>query len=294
MVFTGYSKALFSTWIYCSDVKLLLDAGEGVNCSLGGRLAACRAVALTHGHTDHFTGLMNVIVTRARMNRSATHSPEPLSVYYPAGDEALCRYVDYLQSHFGATELDELAVTWVPVTEGQRYTLPSRRELLLVPFTVDHALNVAAMGYNLIEVRHKLRPELQHLKADGVAQAIAERGRDAVVHPVDHLLATYSGDTRRRPSMPCEEAEVLLHEATFFGREDAEAEKHAALEDVVSLAMQKRVKSLILFHLSARYRWEEVDAEVARVASERRPAFHIEVFRPGELVRRIELPQCPS
>ena len=82
----GHSRALYSTWIHVPELGLLLDAGEGVNEGLGGRLAAVDTIAISHGHTDHFTGLMNAVLTRRRMGGQATLERPPLRVIYPRDD----------------------------------------------------------------------------------------------------------------------------------------------------------------------------------------------------------------
>ena len=67
MRIVAYSKALYATWLYLEPLHLLLDAGEGVNIHLEGRLLAVRDVLLSHGHTDHFTGLQNPVLNHSRL-----------------------------------------------------------------------------------------------------------------------------------------------------------------------------------------------------------------------------------
>jgi len=63
----------------------------------------------------------------------------------------------------------------------------------------------------------------------------------------------YSGDTMPNNNMIklAENAELLIHDATFFDEPDAR--KHANLEEVMKIAEEANAKQIILTHISRRY-----------------------------------------
>ena len=64
-VLSGYSKALYSTWIWYRPDRLLVDCGEGAATALGNHGFAIERILLTHGHIDHVGGLAPLLWARA-------------------------------------------------------------------------------------------------------------------------------------------------------------------------------------------------------------------------------------
>jgi ribonuclease Z len=95
MIIKAYSKAKYSTWIYYSPLSLLFDAGEGINCFMEEKLVTISNIFLSHGHTDHYTGLINILMTKlAHFNNSGVVFPT--SIFYPENDITLQKYIDYI------------------------------------------------------------------------------------------------------------------------------------------------------------------------------------------------------
>ena len=69
------------------------------------------------------------------------------------------------------------------------------------------------------------------------------------------------GDTQARPQAvrAAQNADVLVHEATFAAGDEETAERvfHSTVSDAAKLAWQANVKQLYLTHISARYTEEE-------------------------------------
>jgi ribonuclease Z len=280
----GHSRALFSTWISVPELSLLLDVGEGVNETMAGRLGAVDTIAISHGHTDHFTGLMNAIITRRRLggNTMATGQPRPpMRVIFPAGDGALSEHIDYLTRYFrrigfGVGPEPGNAAEFIGIAAGETVPLPGggRTPRQIRSFAVDHTRDVVSLGFLVEEERRKLRPELAELPGPELAKLAAEHGRDWLSAPVVHKLLCYSGDTRPMKNLPAAGADILLHEATFAAREDVDTDKHSVLPEVLDLcaSLDPTPSRLVLCHISTRYARGEFGARLKRLLGERTQA----------------------
>ena len=52
-VLRGFSRAMYSNWLWHRPLQLLVDAGEGLQLALGTKVFSPSVVAITHGHSDH-------------------------------------------------------------------------------------------------------------------------------------------------------------------------------------------------------------------------------------------------
>src|ERR671914_372534 len=85
-ILEGYSRGLYSNWLWHRPLQLLIDAGEGLPLALGTNVFAPAVVAITHGHSDHVLGLPGFAGAR-RFGKGA--SEKPWSVIYPAGSSGV-------------------------------------------------------------------------------------------------------------------------------------------------------------------------------------------------------------
>src|SRR4051812_40945568 len=60
LTITGYSTALFATWYFIEDYRLLFDAGDGVASSLLQKSRKIDHIFLSHADRDHLTGLLRL------------------------------------------------------------------------------------------------------------------------------------------------------------------------------------------------------------------------------------------
>jgi ribonuclease Z len=242
--------------------QILFDCGEGTQRQLmrNGGLPDLDAIFLTHYHLDHWFGLVGLIKSFDLRERD-----KPLTIYGPYGlDEkmkmvrALSGRVNYeivLHEYWGNIVNDAVQYDGYQV----------------VPFLVDH--RKLCFGLAVIEDNQPGRVDAVKAKALGLTgpqigaltrgeMVIDNGGRDVL--PTDVIgearwgrRIVYSGDTRPTQSMRlmASGADVLIHEATFLGRESERAHNtgHTTARDAVTLAKNAGARMTLLTHLSSRY-----------------------------------------
>jgi ribonuclease Z len=149
-----------------------------------------------------------------------------------------------------------------------------------------------SMGYRVVSVKTKLKPEYLALPANEIKKTIETLGKEATHTTIETILLSYSGDT------PCENFEywdnskILIHEATFLGGEEdkniqTHGNKHSALEDVIKAVSEINIECLILGHFSSRYSNEQIDTTIEQLCNKYK--IQIPVYRvlPGQVVKNI-------
>src|SRR5690606_17395171 len=113
----GFSKALYSTWVFYKPDHLLLDCGEGAATALGNGGYGIEKVLLTHGHMDHISGIPVLLGTRA----AGMGDPQkPLHIYYPHGDRLVLQMREYI---FGSFRNLPFHLEWIALNAGDKITL---------------------------------------------------------------------------------------------------------------------------------------------------------------------------
>lgn len=277
MKITAYSTALYSTWIFLEELRLLLDAGDGVAAALGGKGRKAKVVALSHSDRDHVTGLLQLQQLHARHNG--------LRVLYPADSRGIPLLADFCR------RFDPWAgpyVNWERVLPDERIGLED--DLALIPVQNTHVpgKGIRSVGYKVVRRVRKLRVEYV-----GVAGGIlAGMDREAITEEIERPVLAFSGDTG--PMDPKEWAgqPILIHEATFLRQADIErgpdrTQLHSCLDEVLDLARAAAPERLVLTHLSPRYHEEEARAEIARAAAEMRLTFPVWLVPPERMVEDL-------
>lgn len=263
---TGYSRALFSTWIYHKRLNILFDAGEGVATSLLNKVFGIRRVFLSHGHADHIAGLMNLINIR---NLGAGDQTADLKVYYPAEN----RLVEFIIDYLNRTQKNlTFNLEWIPITENETIELEDLRgRLRIKSFKTKHSAKQLSLGYNVIETRRRLKPQYVDLSQPEINKLIYSLGRDEIAEDFDKIIFTYGGDSRPIETEDIKESLFLCHECTYITFEDDERDfkQHSFLKEVLETAKAANVSNLLLMHTSLRYNLEEwhkaIVKEVERV-----------------------------
>lgn len=266
----GFSLAKYATWFYYKSDNLLLDVGEGVSVAMRNMIYGINTVAISHGHGDHIAGLPGLLRSRAS---SMGDKAKPLTIYYPKDDRSISKLYRYIKETVGKLTFE---MNWQELEPGQRIALEANR--MLVPFTNRHGETSLTLGYKIVEHRTRLKAEYRQLPQAQLLSIIQQQGKNAVSEEYDHILLCFSGDTMALEPKVCEQAEVLIHDATFLKIEDRDENTHASLEEAIAVAKQAKVAALGLFHFSARYRHSEIVESIHKTIQEQQltcPVFYI-------------------
>lgn len=257
----GYSKALYSNWIFYKPDRLLIDCGEGVASALGNGSYAIERVLLTHGHIDHIAGLPVLLWTRAA---GMGDTRKPLEIYQPAGDPYLADMEEFLERTRHRLPYD---LKWHKLQAQDEFPLSSKRRVRA--FATKHVPSQLTLGYKILETRRRLRPEYTELKEEELRALGQSQGREAVQELMEDYTATiaaFSGDTLALNPDDIFGAELLVHEATLLDAAQRKNARHATLEEAVETAARAEVKVLLLQHISARYTKREIEKSVRDAA----------------------------
>lgn len=268
----GFSRALFSTWLYHRRFNILFDAGEGVSTLLLNRVFGIRRIFLSHGHADHIAGLINLVNIR---NLGAGDQTTELIIYYPKNNtliELVKNYLSQTQSELS------FALSWKPIEAEEQIFLDSRRgKTYLKSFRTQHSHKQLSLGYNIYESRRRLRPEFQGRPQQEINDAIWKIGKEKVAENFEQIIFSYGGDSRPiKPSL-VEKSLLLCHECTYLNTADDERnfQQHSILGEVLETAKAADVKTLLLFHLSLRYNPEEVRDAVQEAMKKIKAEFRV-------------------
>jgi ribonuclease Z len=147
-------------------------------------------------------------------------------------------------------------LTWRAITPGERVPL---RQWTVEPFATRHS--VPSCGYRFLEGRRRLKAEFRDRSGPEIV-ALKGQGRE-VTETHEHVVLAFTGDTG--PGLEAnlfQDADVLIHEATFLHAEDREGTAHATAEEALDLAVRANVKTLVLYHVSQRYRRTDIEPVV--------------------------------
>jgi len=254
-----YSKALYSSWLYYSPDRILFDAGEGASSILGNKAFAIRRVFLSHGHADHVGGLVGLVNIR---NNAMGDKEKELSIYYPKDNYLVTEMMAFLARTNRRLSYD---LEWVPLVAGDRVPLEGGATPRYVEaFPTVHVHSEKSLGFNIVEVRHRLKPELANLSQEEIVTMVRAQGKEAVTQHYEQKLFSYGGDSVPIKPTYVEDTEILCHDTTFLDEQDRKEYKHASLAEAIQVAREARVKKeLICFHISSRYKGKVKEIEAA-------------------------------
>lgn len=243
----GVSLAGEETVICAPQYNVCFDVGRAPR-----EMVSIDNVCLTHGHMDHAAGIAYYLSQRCFIGASPGRIILPRSLAVPI--QRLMEVWADIEGHHSPMNL-------CPVDPLEDVEI--RRNLIVRPFAVNHGGD--ALGFTLIEIRHKLKaqfhgktgPQLVALKREGVT--IEDRAEIS--------LLTYTGDTAIGKFLEhrfVRESRVVVAECTFFEsdhRTRAQAGRHIHVADFPKILAAVPDAQVLVMHLTRR-----TDLKFAKIA----------------------------
>jgi ribonuclease Z len=240
---------------------ILFDCGEGTQRQMMryGVGFSFREIFFTHYHADHLLGVTGLLRTMGLQDRTS-----PVTLFGPRGAQRILGAAISL-----GIERNKFPVELREIRPGDRL---ARDEYDILVFETEHRADT--LGFALVEHPRLGRFNPDRARALGIPEGplwgrlhkgetvTLDDGRsfgpaDLVGPARQGRRLVYTGDTRPHLAVieASQEADLLIHEATFGGDELARAKEtgHSTAAEAARVALEAKVRRLVLTHISSRY-----------------------------------------
>lgn len=234
----GYSMAGEESVIQVPELNVCFDVGRSPQFCLSSDY-----MCITHGHMDHLAGIAYYLSQKQFQGMTGG------TILLPA---EVAPSVERLLAIWREIERQQTPYVLVPMQPGQFHEV--RRDFGIRALGTHHG--GASLGYALISVREKLKPEYVGLPGEELSRLRREGVQ--IQYRVEVPLITYLGDTSAGPVFEHPDvvnAEVLITECTFFDLDHkarAKAGKHLHVEQLARILPRLNNKTVVLTHVSRR------------------------------------------
>ena len=246
----GRSRAGHETFFRIRELGVALDIGRGPDLVL-----SMDHVFITHAHLDHAAGIPFYAAQRRLQGVGGG------TIYVPSESADGVRELLRVQEKLTGGEF-HVDIRGLEVGDEVRFG----RTHMVRAHAASH--RVAARGYELVEIRHRLLPEFEGVDREELSRLHREGVR--IDGPYSSPVLFYTGDTDRGLLEKCEaafKAEVLLIECSFLAdghQERAEMYRHIHIDDIADFAEKFENQLIVLTHFSRRYSRDEIRTLVRR------------------------------
>lgn len=234
----GYSVAGEETVVQVPELNVCFDIGRSPQFALTSDF-----LCISHAHMDHLAGIAYYASQRYFQGMKAGTILLPAEI---EGD------VDDLLKSWRGVERQMTPYTLQPMRPGDYYEV--RRDLGIRCFRTHHG--GPSLGYSVINVREKLKPEYAELTGPELVK-LKKSGVD-IQYRREVPIVAFLGDTSAGPVFEEPDvinADILITECTFFEgdhRRKSKAGKHLHLEDFARILPTLRNKHVVIAHVSRR------------------------------------------
>lgn len=234
----GFSLAGEETVIAAPEYNVCFDVGRSPR-----EIISIDNVCLSHGHMDHAAGVAYYFSQRGFVG----NAPGRVIVH-----RNLAQAIQRLMAVWADIEGHPSPGTVYGIQHLEEVEL--RRGLFVRAFNVNHGAN--ALGFTLIERRHKLKPELAGMTGPQLV-ALKKQGVE-IETQVEVSLLTYTGDTAVGRFLDLDfvkRSRGVLLECTFFDREHcdrASAGRHTHVTDLPRILAALPDSQIMLVHVTRR------------------------------------------
>jgi len=234
----GFSLAGEETVIAAPELNVCFDIGRAPR-----EVISIDNVCLSHGHMDHAAGIAYYLSQRGFIGNAGGRI-----IVHRSLAQSLQKLMEIwadIEGHHSPGTIDGVA---------HLEDVELRRGLIIRPFDVNHA--AGALGYTVLDVRHKLKPEF-HGKSGQQLVALKNEGVQ-IEETVEIPMLTYSGDTASGRWLQHDfvrKTQTLIVECTFFDPEHvsrARAGKHIHVIDLPQILEAVPGAQVLLSHLTRR------------------------------------------
>jgi ribonuclease Z len=234
----GFSLAGEESVVVAPELNVAFDIGRAPR-----EAVHVDHVCLSHGHMDHAAGLAYYFSQRGFQGAP----PGCLLVHHQ-----LVPAIQDLLQVWGRIEGHVAEAKIVGVDEDEDFAL--RRGMVIRPFRVKH--RGPSLGFSVIEVRKKLKPEYAELSGRQIV-ALKNEGK-AIENRIEVAQVAYCGDTSPGGFLDYEHvrnAEVLIIECTFFDDDHlvrARKGHHMHISDLPAVYERVANRHIVLTHFTRR------------------------------------------
>lgn len=263
----GFSLAGEETVVIAPEMNVAFDVGRAPR-----EVISIDHVCLTHGHMDHAAGLAYYASQRGFLG-----APPGTVIAH----RRLIGPIERLLQVWGEIEGHVSEARLIGVDEDEDVSL--RRDLVVRPFRVRHG--GPSLGYSMVEVRKKLKPEYASYSGQQIAEA--KRRGETVEYRLEMPRLAFCGDTAPGPFLDyahVSKAEVLIVECTFFEddhMERARLGRHTHVTDLPELYERVESPHVVLTHISRRTFLRDARRILAKI------------LKPADIERTVILMERP-
>ena len=234
----GYSVAGEETVVAVPQLDVCFDIGKAPD-----QFVSINHLLLTHGHMDHAAGFAYYLSHRHFDGQAPGTLVAPKNLIKP---------IQQILEGWGQLDGNPIPVTLVGVDPGDEIQIKSN--LIARAFPTAHCYG--SVGYCLLEIRKKLKPEYREVPGPELVK-LKQQGID-IENQLDIPLVTYLGDTQPADFSQLDyvaNSKILITECTFYEQEHidrAKAGKHMHVGQFTDFIQQMNNEHVVIIHTTQR------------------------------------------